>query len=252
MHPQDISTGLTAFTASLVEFVEALTIVLAVGMSRGWKSAVSGTAAGVVLLVALVATLGRTLQSFPLEQLKFIIGILLLLFGMRWLRKAILRGAGVLPLHDEDQAFEKETRALSHREETRGGNWLRDPIAFFSAFKAVVVEGIEVVFVVIATGATGNSMASAVTGASAAGLLVVAIGLIVHRPLARVPENHLKFFVGVLLSAFGVFWVGESLGYSWPSGDLAILVISAAFFTVAALQVRGLSRSPKKLAGEAR
>jgi len=232
------ATVLAAFLASLVEFVEALTIVLAVGTVRGWRPALAGTGAGVALLVVLVVALGPLLGRIPIEWLQLVVGVLLLLFGMRWLRKAVLRAAGVIALHDETAAYAEETEEMKRAGRAHGG-W--DAIAIVTSFKAVVLEGLEVVFIVIAVGAVGDRMIPAATGAAAAGLLVIALGLVLHRPLARVPENALKFAVGVLLSAFGVFWVGEGAGFAWPGADLAILGLIGVFL-LAALVAVGLGR----------
>ncbi|HEV7913613.1 MAG TPA: hypothetical protein VGP22_07585 [Albitalea sp.] len=221
---------LASFMASMVEFVEALTIVLAVGVVRGWRSALLGTAAGVGVLALLVLALGQSLSAVPLPVLQLVVGVLLLMFGMRWLRKAVLRAAGVLPLHDEAEAFAKETAALR-----RQGPAVRaaiDKIAFIASFKAVLLEGIEVVFIVIALGAGGRLLVPAAAGAGLALAVVVLLGLVLHRPLARVPENALKFGVGVMLAAFGTFWVGEGVGLEWPGSDAAILVLMAVFLLV--------------------
>ena len=218
---------MAAFLASLVEAVEALTIVLAVGTVRGWPSAWLGALCGLALLTVIAAAFGPLLDLVPLHLLQFAIGVLLLLFGMRWLRKAILRAAGVIPLHDETQAFARETaelRAPARRRKTRF-----DWIATLASFKAVLLEGLEVVFIVIAVGAGHGSIIPASIGAIAACLLVAGAGFAVHRPLARVPENTLKFAVGVMLSAFGVFWTGEGLGVAWPGSDLAIVAFAALF-----------------------
>jgi uncharacterized membrane protein len=192
-----------------------------------------------VLLALIVLLLGPLLDRIPLYVLQLMIGILLLLFGMRWLRKAILRAAGVIPLHDETTAFANETAELrdqARRQETR-----LDWLAALASFKAVVLEGLEVVFIVIAVGAGRGLLFPASLGALAACLLVIIIGFAIHRPLAQVPENTLKFAVGVMLSAFGVFWTGEGLGVSWPGADLAILGF-AALFLLAALAAVALSR----------
>ena len=221
----------TAFLSSLVEAVEALTIVLAVSFVRGWRPAGIGAIAGLGLLALIVLALGPLLDRIPLHSLQLVIGILLLLFGMRWLRKAILRAAGVLPLHDEAKAFTSETQELrdqEHRHEER-----LDWLAGLASFKAVLLEGLEVVFVVIAVGAGRGLVGAASLGALAACLIVVAAGFALHRPLARVPENTLKFAVGVLLSSFGIFWIGEGLGVPWPGKDLAILAFVALFLTTA-------------------
>ena len=225
-----------AFLSSLVEAVEAVTIVLAVATVRGWRPAALGSAAGLALLVLIVLAFGPLLDRVPLYLLQVIIGALLLLFGMRWLRKAILRAAGVIPLHDEMLAFAHETEAL--RDQARRQERRLDWLAGVTAFKAVVLEGLEVVFIVIAVGAGRGLIVPASTGALLACLLVCAAALAIHRPLSRVPENTLKFAVGVMLSAFGVFWLGEGLGVPWPGGDLAILAFVAMFLAVALAAVR--------------
>ena len=199
-----------AFLASLVEVVEAFTIVLAVATLRGWRPAALGTAGALAVLGAIVLALGPLLDRVPLQLLQLVIGILLLLFGIGWLRKAALRAAGVVPLHDEDAIFAAETVHLG--EEARRRRTSLDWIAGITAFKAVLLEGLEVVFIVIAVGAGRGLLGPASLGALAACALVLVAGAIVHRPLSRVPENTLKFGVGVMLSAFGVFWTGEGLG----------------------------------------
>ena len=222
-----------AFLASLVEFVEALTIVLAVGTVRGWRSSLIGTAAGVVFLTLLVLLFGPALQHIPLTTLQLVVGILLLLFGMRWLRKAILRAAGVIGMHDEAAIYAKETAMLSEGVPARAS---MDWVAVATSFKAVSLEGLEVIFIVIATG-VGGMLVFASLGAAAAGVLVVIVGLIVRHPLARVPENTLKFAVGLLLSAFGVFWIGEGLRFHWLGEDLALIALIAGFLVVSAIAV---------------
>ena len=220
-----------AFLSSLVEAVEALTIVLAVGTVRGWRSAGLGAVAGLALLALIVLALGPLLDRIPLKLLQLAIGILLLLFGMRWLRKAILRAAGIIPLHDEAIAYATETAQL--REQASLDNARLDWLAALASFKAVMLEGLEVVFIVVAVGAGRGLIIPASVGAIAACFLVAGIGFAIHRPLARVPENTLKFVVGVMLSAFGVFWIGESFGVDWPGEDIAIIVFAALFFVVA-------------------
>jgi len=216
-----------AFLASLVEVVEAFTIVLAVATLRGWRPAALGTAAGLTLLAAIVLLLGPLLDQVPISSLQLAIGILLLLFGMGWLRKASLRTAGIVPLHDEDATFAAEAAELSEQARRRQRNlgWA----AGITALKAVLLEGLEVVFIVIAVGAGRGLLVPAGLGALAACAVVLAAGAIVHRPLSRVPENALKFGVGVMLSAFGVFWTGEGLGIAWPGADLALLLFAALF-----------------------
>jgi uncharacterized membrane protein len=231
-----------AFLASLVEAVEALTIVLAVAIVRGWRPAGLGAFAGLAVLALIVIALGPLLNLVPLRLLQLFIGILLLLFGMRWLRKAILRAAGVIPLHDEAAAFATETAEL--REQARRNEARLDWIGALTTFKAVLLEGLEVVFIVIALGAGRGMLVPASVGAVAACLAVAAVGLIVHRPLARVPENTLKFAVGIMLSAFGVFWTGEGLGVAWPGADFAIVIFAAIFLAVSVAAV-ALARRPK-------
>jgi uncharacterized membrane protein len=234
----DAHTGsvfVAAFLASLVEFVEALTIVLAVGTVRGWRSALLGAALGAVLLIALILLLGPTLSLIPIAWLQLTVGILLLLFGIRWLRKAILRAAGIIALHDEEQAYEKETAELRRAGVSRLDGI--DMIATATSFKAVVLEGLEVVFIVIAVGAAGNMLVPAGVGAGAALAAVLLLGLIVHRPLTKVPENALKLVVGVMISAFGVFWIGEGLGDAWPGTDWSILGLCLGFLASALLAI---------------
>jgi Ca2+/H+ antiporter, TMEM165/GDT1 family len=229
-----------AFLASLVEAVEALTIVLAVAVVRGWRPAGLGVIAGLAALALIVIVLGPLLDFVPLYVLQLAIGILLLLFGMRWLRKAILRAAGFIPLHDEAAAFASETAEL--QEQARRHEQRLDWLAGLASFKAVLLEGLEVVFIVIAVSAGRGVLGPVSIAAVAACLLVALVGLVVHRPLARVPENTLKFAVGVLLSAFGLFWTGEGLGIDWPGADLAILVFIALFLATALGAVALLSR----------
>jgi uncharacterized membrane protein len=216
-----------AFLASLVEVVEAFTIVLAVATLRGWRPAALGTAAGLAVLAGIVLFLGPLLDHIPISSLQLAIGILLLLFGMGWLRKASLRAAGIIPLHDEEAIFTAEAAELSEKARMRQRNlgWA----AGITALKAVLLEGLEVVFIVIAVGAGRGLLVPAGLGALAACVVVLAAGAIVHRPLSRVPENTLKFGVGVMLSAFGVFWTGEGLGIAWPGQDLALLFFAALF-----------------------
>ncbi len=226
---------LASFLASLVECVEALTVVLAVGATRGWRSALTGSAGGLLLLLLIVVLLGSALTRVPLGDIQLAVGALLLLFGMRWLRKSILRVAGVLALHDEAAIYARQLQALRGAGATQG--W--DKLALATAFKITMLEGIEVVFIVIAIGAGGAGLLlPASVGAMAALVAVVVLGAVVHRPLARVPENTLKFVVGVLLCAFGTFWTGEGMGYAWPYGDIAILGLMAGWLLIALLGVR--------------
>lgn len=218
-----ISTAGVAFLASLVEFVEAFTIVLAVGLTHSWRPAFIGSALAAFVLAALVLLLGPLLALIPLSVLQFAIGVLLILFGMRWLRKAILRAIGTIALHDEAKAFAQETDLLRRQRSERRADYL----AGLAAFNAVLLEGVEVVFIVIAVGTVRGLTLYAGIGALAALLLVLAIGLMVHRPLARVPENALKFIVGLMVTSFGIFWAGEGLGAQWPGEDWALLGIVA-------------------------
>jgi Ca2+/H+ antiporter, TMEM165/GDT1 family len=214
-----------AFLASVVEVTEAYTIVLAVGLSRGWRSALAGTAAALALLVLLVIAFGPLLSRVPLNALQLPIGLLLLLFGMGWLRKAILRAAGLIPLHDEALIFEKELAALKDgRSQTS-----LDTGGMLTAFQGVLLEGLEVVFIVIAVGVGRHLLVAASAGAALACVLVLCAGALIHRPLSQVPENTLKFAVGIMLASFGVFWIGEALGVSWPGADFALAYIAGTF-----------------------
>jgi Ca2+/H+ antiporter, TMEM165/GDT1 family len=229
-------TMLAAFLASMVEFVEALTVVLAVGTVRGWRGALAGTGGALLVLLVISLALGPALTRIPLGLVQMVVGTLLLLFGLRWLRKAVLRAAGVIALHDEAAAFTKETDALRRLGGASGG-W--DKVGMAAAFKITMLEGIEVVFIVIAIGAGGPRLLIAASlGALAALAVVIALGLLLHRPLATIPENTLKFIVGVLLSAFGTFWVGEGLGLGWPGADWSILGLITGFLASAVLAVR--------------
>jgi uncharacterized membrane protein len=230
-----------AFLASLVEAVEAFTIVLAVATLRGWSPALLGAGSGLAVLGGLVVALGPLLDQVPLHLLQLAIGVLLLLFGMGWLRKAILRSAWVLPLHDEEAIFASESAQLAPATASPKRVSL-DWLGGLTAFKTVLLEGLEVVFIVIAVGAGRGLLWPAGLGAAAACLAVLAVGLALHRPLAKVPENTLKFGVGVMLSAFGVFWTGEGLGIDWPGADLALLVFAGLFLSVGLLTAATLRR----------
>ena len=229
------STILAAFLASLVEFVEALTVILAVGVTRGWRSALGGAGIALAALVTTIVLLGPALTRIRLDVVQMVIGTLLLLFGMRWLRKAILRAAGVIPPHDEEAAFAQERAAFGKKAGVADG-W--DYEAVSAAFKITMMEGIEVVFIVIAIGATRRGLLEAASaGALAALLCVVALGMILHRPVASIPENKLKFIVGVLISAFGTFWVGQGIGIAWPGDDLALVALILGYLVVALASV---------------
>jgi Ca2+/H+ antiporter, TMEM165/GDT1 family len=238
-----------AFLGSFVEVVEAFTIVLAVGTVRGWRPALTGAGAALGVLALLVVTLGPLFSLVPIHGLQLVLGVLMLMFGMRWLRKAILRSAGVIALHDEDKAYGEETAHLRDDIAARAaaGDW----IAASSAFKAVLLEGVEVVFIVLAVGAGHGLIFAASLGALAAVLLVALIGLAVHKPLTQVPENTLKYAVGIMLSAFGTFWVLEGLGGHWPGSDLAILGLAAAFLLVGLIAGRLAHAQRQKVLGAA-
>ncbi len=221
---------LAAFLASLVEFVEALTVVLAVGATRGWRSALGGTAAALAVLAALVLAFGPALARIPIAVVQLVVGVLLLLFGLRWLRKAILRAAGRIPLRDEAAAYARSTASLRATGGVTGG-W--DRIGVATAFQIVMLEGVEVVFIVVALGAAGGLLLPATVGALAALVVVLLLGVALHAPLSRVPENGLKFAVGCLLCGFGTFWTGEALGVAWPGADWSILALVAGFLAAA-------------------
>lgn len=216
-----ISAVTAAFLASFVEVVEAFTIVLAVGLTQGWRPAFIGSGLALLVLVALVLLFGPLLALIPIAYVQFLVGVLLILFGLRWLRKAILRSTGVIALRDEAKAFATETAALGQRHS--------DTLAGAVAFKAVLLEGVEVIFIVIAIGTTRGLTLYAGLGALAAVVVVAAIGLALRRPLAQVPENSLKFVVGLMLTSFGVFWTGEGLGAEWPGADMALPIIFGIF-----------------------
>jgi uncharacterized membrane protein len=232
---------LSAFLASAVEMVEALTIVLAVGATRGWRSALIGVAVAATALAASVAALGTALTLIPIDVLRLVVGALLLVFGLQWLRKAILRAGGYKPLHDEEAAFAHEVaeaRAATH-EWHAGLDWY----AFVLSFKAVSLEGLEVVFIVLTFGSAQGSIPLAAIGAGAAVVLVGAAGVAVRAPLARVPENTLKFAVGVMLTTFGIFWATEGVGAHWPGGDASlpavlVFVLLSSFAYVSLLRRR--------------
>ena len=231
---------LSAFLAALVECIEALTIVLAVGAVRGWRAALAGTAAALLLLLALVAILGPALTRIPLGPVQLVVGGLALVFGLRWLRKAVRRAAGTLRLRDENLAFEREISRL-RAEAPPAQHW--DGEAFWTCFRVAMLEGIEVVFIVLAIGATGPALlAPASLGALGALALVVALGLVLHRPVSTIPENTLKFAVGVMLCAFGTFWLGEGAHLKWPGGDASLAALAAAFLAAALAAVRIIAR----------
>jgi uncharacterized membrane protein len=230
---------LAAFAASAVEAVEALTIVLAVGLTRGWRATAAGVAAALVLLAAIVAALGPALTSLPISTLRVGVGGLLLVFGLQWLRKAILRSSGLKALHDEDAIFREQAEQAGAG--AAAGARL-DWYAFTIAFKGVLLEGLEVAFIVVTFGSNQGSIPLAAGGAAAAVAVVVAAGVAVRAPLARVPENTLKYGVGLLLVTFGTFWGAEGAGADWPGSDLAILGLLAFYLAISRLIVLALER----------
>jgi uncharacterized membrane protein len=231
----------SAFLASAVEMVEALTIVLASGLARGWRSSLAGLGAATVALAVIVGALGPALTLVPLSALRLVVGGLLLAFGLQWLRKAILRASGVKALRDESREFEEMEAAATAAAGLRDG---LDAYSFTIAFKGVLLEGLEVVFIVLTFGANQHRVGLAALAAVLAASVVIATGLLVHRPLSRVPENAMKFAVGVMLTSFGVFWGAEGAGATWPGGDAALLATVPSVLAVSlglVLAVRHLS-----------
>jgi uncharacterized membrane protein len=226
---RDFLLVLAVFVACVVEAVEALTIVLAVGLSRGWRSAMQGVAAGLVVLAAIVAALGPALTVIPINALRLLVGGLLLVFGLGWLRKAMLRGSGFKALHDEDLIYARQLEAAKSVTSTRK-SLVSDWYAFTLSFKGTLLEGLEVAFIVLTFGANQHNIPLASVGAVAAVVIVVVAGIIVRNPLSRVPENTMKFAVGILLTSFGIFWGGEGAGANWPGKDTALIPIIAVIF----------------------
>jgi uncharacterized membrane protein len=229
---RDALLVLSVFLACLVEGVEALTIVLAVGTTRSWRSTWYGVAAALITLSAFVAILGPALTAIPIDALRLVVGALLLIFGLQWLRKAILRASGYKALHDESAIFAREA-AAARATPTAASGRISDWYSFTLAFKGVLLEGLEVAFIVVTFGANQGSIPLAVLGAAAAIVVVVAAGIAVRGPLARVPENTLKFIVGIMLTSFGTFWGGEGAGVKWPGDDGALVVVIAIFAVTA-------------------
>lgn len=223
--------ALPAFLASLVEAVEALTIVLAVGVTRQWRSALYGVGAGLLVLAVIVGIFGTAIVLFvPLGPLRVFIGALLLIYGLQWTCKAILRASGAKALHDEELIYAKEVKRL--REEPPVPQTGLDGVSFAVSFKGVLLEGLEVAFIVITFGSSAGHIEASAVGAVVAVLAVVAVGLVVHRPLSRVPENGLKYAVGIMLITFGTFWAGEGIGVEWPASDLTIVMLLVAYAAI--------------------
>jgi len=233
------------FLACAVEMVEALTIVLAAAFSRGWHSVRLGIAAALLALAVVVALLGPALTLLPLETLRVVVGFLLLSLGLQWLRKALLRAAGYIPLHDEERIFEREVREAT----VAGGGAVPsrfDGYAFTLSFKGVFLEGLEVAFIVVTVGAAHDNFVLPIIAATAAVLAVAIAGLIVHRPLSRVPENTMKLVVGVMLTTFGTFWGAEGAGVHWPGSDVMILGVLAFYTALSVVLVEVLNRRGHK------
>jgi uncharacterized membrane protein len=236
MHSVALVTIVSSFLASAVEFVEAVTIVLAVGVTRQWRSTLIGVLAAAVALFLLVAIFGTALAVLvPISALRLIVGGFLVIYGLQWLTKAVMRAGGARAKHDEAAIFAGQVAALDSEPPVpaTGMDW----ISFTVAFKGVLLEGLEVAFIVVTFGASADLLGPAVIGATLAGLLVVAVAVIVHRPLERVPENAMKFVVGVMLTGFGTFWSGEGVGIEWPGDDVAIVGLLAGYLLVALVGV---------------
>ena len=231
---------LAVFGASCVEMVEALTLVVAAGVTRGWRSALEGAGAALAVLVVLVGAVGVPLVHYvPVDVLRVVVGALLLVLGLSWLRKAVLRASGHKALHDEDAIFAETTASLARPDGDREGRQ-RDGVGFAVAFKGVLLEGLEVVLIVISLGASQHRLGMAAAAAGTAAVVVAGVGAAVARQLSQVPENAIKLAVGVMLVSFGLFWVGEGSGVHWPGSDLAIPVLIGVFGSVAVLAVRWL------------
>jgi uncharacterized membrane protein len=244
MSAAEFGLALSVFLACTVEAVEALTIVLAVGTVRSWRSSLYGVGAATLALAVLVAALGPALSAIPIGALRVIVGGLLLVFGLQWLRKAILRAAGLKALHDELGNFAEETERAQLAGAGRGSRESFDGYAFTVSLKAVLLEGLEVVFIVLTFGANQHRVGLAAIAAGLAVLLVTAVGFAVRAPLARVPENAMKFAVGIMLTSFGAFWSAEGAGAHWPGGDAALLVIIPGLALASLAMVATLRRAP--------
>jgi|SRR6185437_5424998 len=235
---------LAVFGASAVEMVEALTIVVAAGVTRGWRSALEGAAAAVVVLGVIVGAVGVPLIHYvPIDGLRVVVGALLLVLGLSWLRKAILRASGLKALHDEDAIFAATTGEMERAPALPGPSG-RDGVGFAVAFKGVFLEGTEVVLIVVGLGASQHRLGIAAGAAGAAAVLVAAIGAVVAKQLSQVPENTIKLTVGTMLTSFGLFWVGEGAGVHWPGDDLAILVLVGLFALVTFIAITFLRGRP--------
>ena len=226
------------FLACMVEAVEAVTIVLAAGTGRDWRSAITGAVSGLAVLAVIVAALGPALTAIPLGGLRLVVGGLLLVFGLQWLRKAILRASGLKALHDEDEAF-RTTLAAAKAAPGGGRGFVADWYSFTLSFKGVLLEGLEVAFIALTFGANQQNIPLAAAAALAAVVIVTGAGLAIRAPLTRVPENTMKLVVGIMLTAFGIFWGAEGAGAVWPGADAALLVVvpGVALFSLALIGV---------------
>ena len=240
----DVLLFLAVFMACAVEAVEAVTIVLAVGMTRDWRSAWTGVGVALLVLAAVVAVLGPALTALPIGVLRLVVGGLLLVFGLQWLRKAILRASGFKALHDEDAIFAEQVAAARGE---RAENARIDAYGFTVSFKGVLLEGLEVAFIAVTLGGNQQNVPLAALAAVAAILVVVAAGAVAHRPLSRVPENTLKYAVGVMLTSFGMFWGAEGAGASWPGGDAALPALIAFTLAGSLLLVRAMRRRHERV-----
>src|SRR5215472_19076915 len=240
-----------AFVASVVEWVEAFTIVLAVGNTRGWRSPIWGVVGGLGTLAVIVGVFGTPLiiyQEEVKQSFHIVIGILLLLFGMRWLRKAILRFAGIVAIHDEELIYQREVAGL-RAQGLRPDRW--DNIGFWFSYKAVLLEGLEVAFIVVALGAQGGAaLQAAILGAVAAFAVTTSFGAVVHKPLSFVPENFMKFVVGAMLTTFGIFWGAEGMLVRWPLDAASLLFILGGVCLTSVIAVRMLAAMAPRRAPE--
>lgn len=248
-----------AFLASAVEFVEAFTIVLVVGVTINWRSALAGALAATATLAIIIATLGVALVTYvPIGVLRLVIGIILVLFGLKWLKKAILRYSGLKAIHDEEAIYEETRAQVRARGEVIAPRF--EPFGIALSYKSVLLEGLEVAFIVITFGSnpisTGaapctsscgiGGIGSAAIGAAVAGVLVILLGAIVRAPLKQIPENTLKFIVGIMLTTFGTFWASEGFNYSWPLSDAFILVLAAIYLLATGVLVLVLRQSKQR------
>jgi uncharacterized membrane protein len=241
MSGQELGLVTSVFLASAVEAVEAATIVLALGSTRSWRSALAGGGTACLALAAVIAALGPAITSLPIDTLRLVVGGLLLVFGLQWLRKAVLRASGLKALHDEEEEFREQTAAASAAGEIREGI---DAYSFTISFKGVFLEGLEIAFIVLTFGANQHRVGLAAAAGLFAVLAVTGIAFLVRRPLSQLPENAMKFSVGVMLTSFGIFWGAEGAGANWPGGDVALLAVVPFVLAVSLLLVLGARSLP--------